>query len=48
MISEQHTDDFATYIVSIPFDYSPVPNNRGGGGLGCKFLQKLIIGGGGE
>ena len=31
MISEQYTDDFATYIVSIPFDYSRVPNNRGGG-----------------
>ena len=40
MISEQYTDDFATYIVSIPFDYSRVPNNRGG----WKFLQKLIIG----
>ena len=30
MISEQYTDDFATYIVNIPFDYSRVPNNRGG------------------
>ena len=44
MISEQYTDDFATYIVSIPFDYSRVPNNRGGGGGGWEFLQKLIIG----
>ena len=42
MIPEQYSDDFATYIVSIPFDYSRVPNNRergGGGGERWGWLE---------
>ena len=47
MISEQYTDDFATYIISIPFDYSRLPNNRGQGGGGLEISPKTNNRGGG-